>query len=78
VLGDRVARPALATGVEERGRAGLPRGAARDLVRSELLLQIVVDVDAPNPRRGLRVEDPQLAAGEIDVLAVQRAQLADS
>ena len=73
VLGDRVARPELTAGIEERGRAGLPGGTACGLVRGELVLQVVVDVDAPHTRGGLRVKNPQLSAGEIDVLAVQRA-----
>jgi hypothetical protein len=37
-----------------------------------------MDVDASHARRRLRVEDTQLPAGQIDVLAVERAQLADA
>jgi hypothetical protein len=41
-------------------------------------LQVVVDVDAPHARLGLDIQHAQLAAGEVEVLAVQRAQLADA
>ena len=52
-----------------------PRAA---LVLGELVLEIVVDVDAPYAGRRLRVEHAQLAACEVDVFAVQRAELADA
>jgi hypothetical protein len=46
VLRDGVARPALAARVQERRPPWLPRLAARGLVRGELFLEVIVDVDA--------------------------------
>lgn len=77
VLRDGVARPALAPRVQECRRAGLPCFAARGLVRGELFLKIVMDVHSAHARRRLRVEHAQFASREVDVLAVERAELAD-
>jgi hypothetical protein len=55
--------------VQERWLSWLPCFTACGLVCGELVLEVVVDVDAAHSRRRFGVEHAELAPGEVDVLA---------
>jgi hypothetical protein len=64
--------------VGERRLGRLPAVAERVFVGGQLVEQVVVNVDHADPGRGLGVDHTDDAMSEIDMRAVQSAQLADA